>query len=112
MHVEHVYQPQRNEYQAPLIIRPEEYRKLAARIRNSFVLDGAGRPVPLIGRGYGRADVFYEAHGSYNLARTCNEWTGEQLRAAGIRIGVWTPFSNGIMRRVAGQPAPPRLGRD
>jgi uncharacterized protein (TIGR02117 family) len=100
MHVEHVHQPQPNEYQTPLTVRPDEYRRLAARIRDSFVLDRSGKPVPLIGRGYGPADVFYEARGSYNMARTCNEWTGEQLRGAGVRTGVWTPFSGSIMRQL------------
>jgi len=100
MHVEHVHDPQPNEYQVPLRLRPDEYRRLASRIRESFVLDGAGKPVPLIGRGYGPADVFYEAKGSYNMGRTCNEWTGEQLREAGIRIGLWTPFSDSIMRQL------------
>jgi uncharacterized protein (TIGR02117 family) len=100
MHVEHVRRPQPNAYQAPLTIRPDEYRKLAARIRESFVLDETGEPVPLTGRGYGPADVFYQARGSYNMGRTCNEWTGEQLRASGIRVGVWTPFSDSIMQRL------------
>jgi uncharacterized protein (TIGR02117 family) len=100
MHVEHVYRPQPNEYQSPLTIRPDEYRRLAAGIQESFVLDGAGKPVPLIGRGYGPADVFYQAHGSYNMGRTCNEWTGQQLRTSGIRTGLWTPFSHSVMWRI------------
>ena len=100
MHVEHVYRPQVNEYQSRLTVTPEQYRKLAGRIRQSFVFDGTGRPVPLLGRGYGPADVFYQAHGSYNMGRTCNEWTGEQLRAVGVRTGIWTPFSPSIMWRL------------
>ncbi|HEY0627344.1 MAG TPA: TIGR02117 family protein [Allosphingosinicella sp.] len=100
MHVEHEHQPRPNEYQTTLTLRPEEYRRLAAHIRGSFVLDASGKPVPLLGRGYGPADIFYEAQGSYNAGRTCNEWTGEALRAAGVRTGIWTPFSPSIMWRL------------
>lgn len=100
MHVEHVYDPRPNQYQSALTVSADEYRRLATHIRESFVLDEAGKPVPLIGRGYGPADIFYEARGSYNGARTCNEWTGEALRTAGIRTGIWTPFSQSVMWRL------------
>ena len=106
LHVEHVHDPRPNEHQVPLTIRPEEYRKLARQIHGSFDFDSLGKPAPLIGRGYGPADVFYEARGSYNMGRTCNEWTGEQLRSAGIRTGLWTPFSQSIMWRLGGETPP------
>jgi uncharacterized protein (TIGR02117 family) len=99
VHVEHEWNPRPNEYQQPLVLSIPEYRKLAARIRQSFDLSG-GRSKPLLGRGYGPADVFYEARGPYNAYRTCNEWTGEALRAAGVRTGVWTPLSESIMLRL------------
>jgi uncharacterized protein (TIGR02117 family) len=103
LHVEHVRQPRPSEHQVSLTLRPVEYRKLARRIQRSFVFDSSGKPVPLLGRGYGPADVFYEARGSYNMGRTCNEWTGEQLRSSGIRTGLWTPFSQSIMWRLGGR---------
>jgi hypothetical protein len=55
--------------------------------------------MPLLGRGYGPADVFYEARGPYNVFFTCNEWTGAALRAAGIRMGRWTPLSQSVTAR-------------
>ena len=98
VHVEHEWSPPRaNSYQRPIVLSVGEYRKLAAHIRRSFELDAQGRTIPLIGRGYGPADVFYEGRGLYNAYRTCNEWTGEALRAAGVRTGVWTPLSESIM---------------
>lgn len=100
MHVEHVWRPRPDDYQKALELRPDEYRRLAAHIRESFVFDASGEPIPLIGRGYGPADIFYQANGAYNGARTCNEWTGEGLREAGIETGVWTPFSASIMWRL------------
>jgi uncharacterized protein (TIGR02117 family) len=102
VHVEHERHPRPDEYQRPLILTADQYRRLAAHIRASFELDRSGRSKPLLGRGYGPADVFYEAEGSYNAYRTCNEWTGEALRAAGVRTGVWTPFSQSIMLRLGG----------
>jgi uncharacterized protein (TIGR02117 family) len=100
VHVEHERDPAPNQYQQPLVLAEHEYRKLAAHIRRSFATDAAGRAVPLLGRGYGPADVFYEGRGRYNAYRTCNEWTGEALRAAGVRTGVWTPLSQSIMLRL------------
>ena len=99
VHVEHEWNPKANDYQQPIILRPGEYRKLAAHISASFDLAG-GKSHPLLGRGYGPADVFYQARGPYNAYRTCNEWTGEALRAAGVRTGVWTPLSESIMVRL------------
>lgn len=102
VHVEHERSPVPDEYQRPLVLSSSEYRNLAAHIAGSFELDPQGRSKPLIGRGYGPADVFYEARGAYNAYRTCNEWTGEMLRAAGVRVGIWTPLSESVMLRLGG----------
>ena len=99
VHVEHEHDPKPDEYQQPITLDPAEYRKLSVHIRGSFDLAG-GRSHPLLGRGYGPADAFYEARGPYNAYRTCNEWTGEALRAAGVRTGMWTPLSESIMIRL------------
>jgi uncharacterized protein (TIGR02117 family) len=99
MHVEHEWDPKPDEHQRSVRISREQYRRLATHIRHSFEGDRQGRTIPLLGRGYGPADVFYEARGPYNAFFTCNEWTGAALRAAGVRIGVWTPFSQSVMAR-------------
>jgi uncharacterized protein (TIGR02117 family) len=99
VHVEHEHDPRPNDYQQPITLTLSEYLRLAAHIRASFDLSG-GRSKPLLGRGYGPADAFYEARGRYNAYRTCNEWTGEALRAAGVRTGIWTPLSQSIMLRL------------
>ena len=102
VHVEHERSPRPDEYQRPLVLSVAEYRRLAQHIIGSFEVDAQGRSKPLLGRGYGPADVFYEGRGPYNAYRTCNEWTGEALRAAGVRTGIWTPMSEGIMLRLGG----------
>jgi uncharacterized protein (TIGR02117 family) len=100
MHVEHEWNPRVDEYQQRLVVTREQYRRLARHIAQSFERDARGRTRPLLGRGYGPADVFYEARGPYNAFFTCNEWTGAALRAAGVRTGIWTPLSQSIMLRL------------
>lgn len=100
MHVEHVHDPAPDEHQRPLQISRDQYRRLARFIRAGFRLDAEGRTIPLRGRGYAGWDMFYEANGRYNLFLTCNEWTGRALRAAGIRMGLWTPLEQSIMWRL------------
>jgi uncharacterized protein (TIGR02117 family) len=100
LHVEHDHRPRANEWQRPIVLRLEEYRRLADFIRVRFQRDRQGRTMPVLGRGYGPADMFYEANGGYSFVLTCNEWTGRALRAAGVRIGLWTPFEQSIMWRL------------
>ena len=99
VHVQHVWNPQPDARQHPIRLTVDQYRRLAAHVRQSFVLNPDGSARPLIGRGYGPSDIFYEARGRYDGRRTCNEWTGEALRTAGVKVGIWTPFSQSVMWR-------------
>jgi uncharacterized protein (TIGR02117 family) len=100
VHADHDNDPQPSDIQRPIILSHDEYVRLVRFMRGSFRTDGQGRTIPLIGRGYGNSDVFYEAVGSYNALYTCNSWTGQALRAAGVRTGLWTPLSQSIMWRL------------
>ena len=86
LHVEHIAMPEARPDSRIVLLRPAEYRRLAAFIRNSLATGGAHRP------GYTVDDAFYTATGRYDAVRTCNAWTGAALRAAGVRMGAWTPF--------------------
>ena len=99
MHVDHFHDPRPLDYQRPLRLSSAEYRRLTRYLLASFDYRG-DRWIPLPGRGYGPSDAFYESRRPYNFTRTCNEWTGEALRAAGVRTGVWTPLSQSIMWRL------------
>ncbi|MES2453683.1 MAG: TIGR02117 family protein [Pseudomonadota bacterium] len=94
MHVDHVPEPRIDADDAgdirSVMLRPEEYRRLAAFIRASFRTDNGQRPGHQFG--YAGYDAFYEARGRYSAVRTCNAWTGDALRHAGVRVGAWTPF--------------------
>jgi uncharacterized protein (TIGR02117 family) len=100
VHADHDTNPQPEEYQRPLTLSHEEYARLVDYMRASFRYDSSGRTIPLIGRGYGPSDMFYEGTGRYTALRDCNQWTGEALRHAGVRVGWWTPFSQSIMWRM------------
>jgi uncharacterized protein (TIGR02117 family) len=99
IHVDHVDAPGEGPEQRALTLSHEEYARLVAFIRARFRLND-GRTIPLIGRGYGLRDIFYEAQGGYSLWMTCNEWTGRALRSAGVRMGFWTPLEQGVMWRL------------
>jgi len=100
LHVYHERGPAATPDRRPIILSPAQYRRLAAAVASSFVIRADGRTIALKGSGYGAADVFYEAKGSYNLFATCNEWSGAMLRHAGVRTGLWTPFAQSIMWRL------------
>ena len=103
VHVDHLGQPREGPAVRRLTISEEQYRRLVARIRSTFLLPRDGRIVPV--RGYGPSDVFYPAHGRYSAWATCNSWVGWTLGAAGVKIGAWTPFSAMVMSWMPPAPA-------
>ena len=97
IHIYHMTYPQPYPYyRRRLVVTEAEYKNIVDSIRSSFLLnpDGSAEPLP----GYAGDDVFYRARGNYNAFWTCNNWTSNILRDAGIRVGLWTPFSGGVMR--------------
>ena len=100
MHADHDFHPRAGPDQRPIVLSPDEYRRLVDFARASFRYDAEGRTIPVLGRGYGGSDMFYEAVGPYNAVYTCNSWTGQALRAAGVKTGLWTPLSQSIMWRL------------
>ena len=91
LHVEHVREPALVPDTKAIVISEDAYRRLAAFVRATR---GPGGKVTV---GYGTNDVFYDGQGTYSALRTCNEWTGQALRTAGVRVGVWTPFPIDVM---------------
>ncbi len=87
----------------------EHYRALVAFIQASFHLDPAGRPVPipfppaLADAYWNGPSGFYEAGGHYSLFRTCNVWTTEAMRTAGLPTPWWSPFPGGVTKHLPGK---------
>lgn len=103
VHVEMMDKPPKSEFFHYVTIEPAAYARMVDFIKQSFVLDGspqfAGLEPRLIpGWNYGSRDAFYEAQGTYSALYTCNAWTGDALKVAGVRTGCWTPFPWGILQ--------------
>ena len=104
MRVGHYAWPQPSEYHRPLVLRPEEYRVLVAEVEAAL---------PHVPHGEERFshDSFehgarnYDALGRYTLANTCNQWVGDTLAKAGVKMGHWTPLAGGVMKWI---PSPAR----
>jgi uncharacterized protein (TIGR02117 family) len=97
MHVEWVGDP--SYAQREIRLRPEEYRRLWAAIRADFKLSGNGHPIRVDHPGYGCCDSFYWGSGRFNALKTCNSWTADKLRIAGVKTSLWPPFAPGLLWR-------------
>ncbi len=95
LHVDHVHSPAEIAGARTVRLTSAEYRVLVAEIRRFAKLSSDGHPIST--PGYGPRDVFYDATGRYSAVTTCNVWTADRLRATGVRVGLWTPFSGGVM---------------
>ena len=94
VHVEWVSSPA---YAAREIrLRPDEYRRLWAAVRSSF---RDARPQRIAHKGYGTADAFYLGVGHASAFSTCNQWTVDVLRLAGVKASLWSPFTAGVVWR-------------
>lgn len=96
LHIYHVNNPSPTPYRAAFRVSAAQYRAIIRDIRRSFRLNAAGESIPM--PGYGPDNLFYRANGRYSALHTCNNWTGDVLRRAGVKTGVWTPMPGGVMR--------------
>ncbi len=76
-------------------------------VARSFACDSAGK-LQTVGDGWGSDARFYRARGRYTAFYTCNSWTADALRAAGLRLPRWdltAPPLERSLRRRYGPPA-------
>ena len=97
LHVAYVQNPAGAPGCARLALDREGRAALIDAVRGTAMLDPAGRGTLAAPPGTGTYEAFYAAHGSYRPWRTCNVWTAEALRAAGVPTALWAPFSFGVM---------------
>ncbi len=100
MHVTYLQSPPstKDEYGKELHISKEQYMKMYRYIDQAFKKDEQGKDVQIPHPDYDIHDNYYEARGSYNLFKTCNVWTSNCLKTAGIQNGLWTPTAKGVMK--------------
>lgn len=96
LHVEYQPTPKPAADTVALTLSPAGYRRLAAYIRSSAILDGTGTAHWLPGRHYDNNDAFYAAHGHYSPFVTCNQWVRNGLAVAGVRVPLWAPFDKAL----------------
>ncbi len=72
-----------------------QYGRLVAFVTASFRKNGP-QLAKLDQPGYGTNDFFYEGVGRYHLFNTCNAWTGDALRDAGVKVSWWTPLESSV----------------
>jgi len=100
MHVEYLdHEPAISESCKLVQMEKGNYSELIEYITGTFkTKEGQVDIIP--NRGYWNNDNFYEANGNYSMFRTCNRWTNVALKVAGIRTGLYSLFSNDIMRHL------------
>ena len=94
IHAAHYVRPAPSTTNRPLRLTEEQYTRLVEAIEAQVPSPGAREVYP----GYASYDVFYDAPGTYHLGNTCNQWTGDTLSLAGVKIGHWTPLPGGVMK--------------
>lgn len=88
-----------NEHAIAVDLSKEQYKKLVQYLLNTFKPGEDGEIKPIPGLHYDSNDAFYPAKGTFTLFRTCNTWTNNGLKYAGLEASLWTPFEEGIFWR-------------
>ena len=97
MHVAYSGVLKRSENRKKVTISKMAYKRMIQYIKSSFKLK-ENRVDIIPNKGYGNRDNFYEAKNSYHMFRTCNIWTNEALKSAGVKTGIYALFPDGILK--------------
>lgn len=97
MHVTFYNKMRESEACKKIVVSEEAYKKLCDYISESFDADSVRKPIRIENAYYYRNDSFYEAKGSYSLFFTCNTWTNDALKTAGLKACLWTPYDKSIL---------------
>jgi uncharacterized protein (TIGR02117 family) len=95
LHVYHLIDPQALPHRKRFKVTAGQYRSIIRQIRSTFRLSQNGESIAH--PAYGADNLFYDSKGHYSALNTCNNWTGNVLRNAGVRVGLWTPMPGGVM---------------
>lgn len=100
LHVEYVDRPHEGERAVCTRVDRAQYDRIARYIQTAFKRDAGGAVIRIDAPGYGAADAFYEARGTFSLFVTCNEWVAQGLGESGIRAPAWSPFDGALLRQL------------
>jgi uncharacterized protein (TIGR02117 family) len=85
-------------YMRRIKISAKEYKHIIHAIKESFQTQLNGTTLLIDCCRYDNMnDNFYEAKGSYHLFKTCNNWTNDVLRRAGVKCALWAPFDKCVL---------------
>ncbi len=87
LHAEFVNEPYSSARSLKTRISPQQYQRLC-----DFIVASLGDDAPVEGVSFGDFDQFFPAKGNYHLFNTCNNWVGDGMKAAGIKVGRFTPL--------------------
>jgi len=79
-----------------LDISQTQYNTLRDTIKATPLPDASGAPQRHPQKGFTATDSFWRAKDRFHLFRPCNQWLAEQLTAAGIPFGAWTPTPQSV----------------
>jgi uncharacterized protein (TIGR02117 family) len=97
MHVKYMRSsPNPSEQCVAINLSKAQYSALVKYVERSFCLQ-RNCAVKIDHPGYGDHDLFFDARGTYTLFRTCNVWTNNALKNAGLKTAAWTPFADGLI---------------
>jgi len=78
----------------------KQYKRLLKFILESFEWTESGETVLVDTKvRYYEYDTFYEATGRYSLFKTCNTWTNQALKHAGLPSAYWAAFESRVMKK-------------
>ena len=76
----------------------DEYKRLSDFIRDGFERTPSGEVIQIITTAnYSSHDAFYIAKGRYHLFHTCNTWTINAFKYAGLKTALWSPYASGVL---------------
>jgi uncharacterized protein (TIGR02117 family) len=101
MHVSLWPTPVEDDLTVKIRLTEEEYQRLISYIVDSFKWGSDNQAIKIDHPGYGDFDLFFESSLKFHLFRTCNVWTNQGLKQAGVRTSLWTPYDKPILYQLS-----------
>jgi len=101
MHVSLWTKPEEDDLTIKVCLTDDEYQKIVDYILISFKLGPDNKIIKIEHPGYGDYDLFFESSLKFHLFKTCNVWTNQGLKKAGIRTSMWTPYDRPLLYQLS-----------